>query len=208
MSRSGIKAVIFDLGNVLIDFDYRIAVNRILQFTDKSPKQIFELFFDSQLTALFEEGKISPNDFFLRVKEMLNLKLDYESFLPIWNEIFFLSPKNEQVYNLAMALKKNYSLALISNIDVLHLDYIKKKFSAFDHFDNIIASCEIQVRKPEPLIYQKTLDALGVLPQNTFYTDDRPELVESANRLGLKGFVFKGIVQLNKDLIAAGVSLN
>jgi len=208
MAGSSIQAVIFDLGNVLIDFDYHIAINRISQFTDKSPKQIFGLFFDSQLTALFEEGKISPNDFFLRVKEMLNLKLDYESFLPIWNDIFFLSPKNLQVYNLARLLNKNYPLALLSNINVLHLDYIKKKFSVFDHFENIIASCDMKMRKPDPLIYQKTLDTLGALPQNTFYTDDRPELVESANRLGLKGFVFKGVAQLNKDIIAAGISLN
>lgn len=208
MVGNDIKAIVFDLGNVLIDFDYRIAINRISQITDKSPKQIFELFFDSQLTVLFEEGKISPNDFFLRVKEMLNLKLDYDSFLPIWNEIFFLSQKNHRVYNLARLLNKKYSLALLSNINVLHLDYIKKKFSVFDPFQNIIASCEVKVRKPEPLIYQKTLDALGVLPQSTFYTDDRPELVESANRLGLKGFVFKGIAQLNRDLIAAGINPN
>ena len=208
MPGNAIKAVIFDLGNVLIDFDYYIAINRISQFTDKSPNQIFALFFDSELTALFEEAKISPDEFFLKVKETLNIKLDYNDFLPIWNEIFYLSPKNEQVHNLTRILQKNYPLALLSNINVLHFDYIKKKFSVFESFQSIIASCEVKICKPDPLIYQKTLDNLGVSPQNAFYTDDRPELVEAANRLGINGFVFKGIQQLNKDLISAGISLN
>jgi len=208
MSGNAIKAVIFDLGNVLIDFDYHIAVNRISRFTDKSPNQIFDLFFDSTLTALFEEAKISSDEFFLKVKEMLKLKLDYNEFLPIWNEIFYLSPKNEEVYKIVISLKKNYSLALISNINVLHLDYIKKKFSVFEPFQSIITSCQVKVAKPQPLIYRKTLDNLGVSPQNAFYTDDRPELVEEANRLGIKGFVFKGVQQLHKDLIATGIDLN
>jgi putative hydrolase of the HAD superfamily len=208
MGNNHIKAIIFDLGNVLVDFDHYIAVSRVSRFTDKSPNQIFEIFFDSKLITLFEEGRIAPQDFFSKVKEMLKLKLDYETFLPIWNEIFFLTPKNEQVYNLAQRLKEHYPLALVSNINALHLDYIKKKFRVFEPFQSIIASCEVRISKPDPLIYQKTLEALGSLPQNTFYADDRQELVEGAVRLGIKGFVFKGIEQLHKDLVATGINLN
>ncbi|MDD5155019.1 MAG: HAD family phosphatase [Candidatus Omnitrophica bacterium] len=208
MSGQSIEAVIFDLGNVLIDFDYYIAINRISLFAAKSPNQIFELFFDSKLTALFEEAKISPEEFFSKVKEMLGLKLDYEGFLPIWNEIFFLTPKNEQVYKIAQELKDNYALALISNVNILHFDYIKKQFPALSLFKNIVTSCEVKATKPSPLIYQKALDELGASPQNTFYTDDRPELVEGARSLGIKGFIFKGAAQLRKDLLASGASLN
>ncbi len=205
---SVIKAVIFDLGNVLIDFDYHLAVERISRFSDKNPDQIFEVFFDSQLTASFEAARILPDEFFLKVKDTLKLKMDYAEFLPIWNEIFFLSPENEQVYGLASTLKQNYSLALISNINVLHFDYIKRKFSVFDPFRVIVASCQVGACKPDPLIYQKTLSALGARPQDAFYTDDRPELVDSANRLGIRGFVFKGAKQLYQDLIACGVTIN
>jgi HAD superfamily hydrolase (TIGR01549 family) len=112
------------------------------------------------------------------------------------------------VHKIARQLKASLPLALISNIDVLHLDYIKKKFSILELFQSVIASCEVNVAKPHPLIYQKILDALGVDPQNAFYTDDRPELVEAAKRLGIKGFVFRGTQQLYKDLSAAGINLN
>lgn len=208
MSANGIKAVIFDLGNVLIDFDYYIAINRLLSFTDKTPAQIFELFFDSKLTSSFEEAGISPEDFFLRVKEALGLKLDYAGFLPIWNEIFFLSPKNERVYKLAKRLEKNYPLALVTNINVLHLDYIRKKFPVLGPFRNITASCEVRSTKPSPVIYKKALESLGVEPKDAFYTDDRPELIEGARRLGINGFVFEGIDKLQQDLVDSGINLN
>jgi hypothetical protein len=90
----GIKTIIFDLGRVLIDFDHRIAAKRIARFTDKDEDEILSLFFDSEITMSFEEGRLSPTQFFLKVKEILNLKLDYEDYIPIWQEIFFFSEKN------------------------------------------------------------------------------------------------------------------
>jgi FMN phosphatase YigB (HAD superfamily) len=198
------------LGNVLVDFDHRIAANRISKFSNKNPQEIFNIFFDSELTGLFEEGKIQPKEFFLKVKEILNLKLGYNEFLPIWNEIFFLSEKNLAVYNLAKILKSHYKLALLSNINVLHFEYLKKNFSHFfDAFHNIITSYEVGFRKPHPLIYKKVLDMLKVSsPPKVFYTDDRPELVEKAQELGIRSFVFKDVAGLKQDLESVGINTN
>jgi len=208
MAKNLIQAVVLDLGNVLIDFDYNIAAKRIAEISDTSADEAFAVFFDSPLAGLFEEGRISPQDFFVKVKETLNLPLEYERFLPIWNEIFYLSRENLKVYDLAKSLKNDYRLALLSNVDILHLEYLKDKFPVFDAFDAIIASCELKMKKPDPRIYQKTLEALGVQPEHTFYTDDRPELIQGARRLGIQGFIFKGIEQLNQDLASVGITLN
>lgn len=201
------KAIIFDLGNVLIDFDHKIAAQRISKFTDKAANEIFELFFDSELTALFEEGKLSPSEFFSRVKEMLNLRLGYDEFVPIWDGIFFFTEKNLAVYNLARKLKNRYKMVLLSNINILHLEYVKQTFPILNAFQ-IITSCALGLRKPENQIYHKALDILKVSPDKCFYTDDRPELIESARGLGIKGFVFMGAEQLEKDLRGAGVNIN
>jgi FMN phosphatase YigB (HAD superfamily) len=83
-----IKALLFDLGKVLVDFDHNIAAKRISQFCRKSPRDIFELFFASEITCDFEAGRIQPFDFFQKIKQSLNLGLSFESFIPIWNEIF------------------------------------------------------------------------------------------------------------------------
>lgn len=208
MNNHNIKAIIFDLGNVLIDFDHKRAAAGIAKFTEKSGQEIYDLFFDSQSTCLFEEGRILPQEFFLKVREMLNLKIDYATFLTIWNEIFFFTEKNLKVYNLARCLKSNYKVALLSNINILHFEYIKRTFPIFDAFHNIITSFEVGFRKPHPLIYQEALKLLGAPPQNVFYTDDRIDLVESASLLGIRSFVFLGIEQLERNLLENSVVIN
>ncbi len=200
-----IDAVMFDLGNVLLDFDHRIAAERICGFTDKDRDEIFNLFFDSELTGLFEEGKVSPAEFFAKVKEALTLRLDYAEFVPIWNEIFFFSEKNLSVYNLAASLKDRYRVMLISNINILHFEYVKRTFPILDAFNNIITSFEAGVRKPHPLIFKKALEALGYPAQNVFYTDDRPELIAGARQLGIRSFVFNNPQELRKNLSESGV---
>lgn len=202
-----IKAVIFDLGNVLVDFDHRIAARRISRFCDKSAEEIYKLFFDSRLTGLFEEGKVSPEDFFRQVKETLNLNLDYDNFLFVWNEVFFLTARNRQVYELAKALRGRYKTALISNANVLHYEHVKKYFPILDAFDHISVSYEIGVRKPDPLIYQKTMEALGVSADEVFYTDDREDLIQEAKSLGIHAFLFKDALRLSQDLRDSGVDL-
>lgn len=200
-----IKAIVFDLGKVLIDFNHLIAAKRISCFTDKKPEEIYGLFFSSNITELFEEGKISPEDFFRRVQVMLNLKASYEIFLPIWNEIFILSEENIRVYNIAKALRKKYKVALLSNINVLHLEYLKKNFHIFEAFDQIFASCELGFIKPNPLIYKKVLKELRIVPDEVFYTDDREDLIAEAAKLGINSFVYRGTEQLKKDLTSCGI---
>jgi len=208
MDNSSIKAIVFDLGRVLVDFDHWISAKRLKDFCDSSEEEIYQLFFDSELTCLFEEGKISPLEFFDEVKKILKLKIDYPQFLPIWNEIFFFNPQNQAVYNLAKKLKSNYPVCLASNINVLHFEYLKNKFSIFDIFDKIFLSYEIKARKPSLLMYRTILESLSLSPQEVFYTDDRPPLVESAQKLGIKSFVFLGVDKLKKDLLSLKVRLD
>lgn len=202
-----IKGIIFDLGQVLIDFNHHRAAERISKFTDKNEQEIFNLFFDSEVTGKFEEGRISPLQFFLRIKKTLNLQLDFDGFVPIWNEVFFFTGKNLAVYNLAYSLKNRYQVMLLSNINILHFEYIKKTFPVLDAFHNIVTSFESGVRKPQKEIYQKALKILGLPPGDVFYTDDRGELVESANQLGIRSFIFQGIDQLKNDLSETGIDI-
>ncbi len=202
-----ITTIIFDLGKVLIDFDHSRAAQRISNFCDKTPEEIFDIFFASEVTMLFEAGKISPQDFFKKVKEMLNLKLDYDSFVAIWNDIFFLSSKNRAVYSLANSLRSRYTVVLVSNINILHYEYLKKYFPVFDVFHSVFTSFELQVVKPDQEIYRLTLEKLNVPAQDVFYTDDRAELVDSARKMGIKSFVFTDVEQLKRDLLESGVTL-
>ncbi len=200
-----VKAVIFDLGRVLIDFDHGIAAKKAASSSSRTLEEIYNFFFDSKLTTLFEEGRISSMDFFRKVKEAINLNLSYEEFLPIWNEIFFLTDDNRAVYDLVVNLRGAYRLALLSNINELHFNYLKKNFIVFEPFDHVLLSFELRSIKPNPLIYNKTLKILRLTPEEVFYTDDRPELIQAARSLGIRGFVFRGAAQLKEDLLSSGV---
>ncbi len=202
---SEIKVVLFDLGRVLVDFDHKRAAQRISSFCPKSPVEIYNLFFESPATVAFEAGKISPEDFYIQVKEMLDLKLSYASFIPIWNDIFFLSPKNRSIFRLVNILRAGYKTALLSNINTLHYEYLKQNFPVFGVFDRIFLSFELGLIKPDKEIYNLVIQELKVSPQEIFYTDDRADLVESAKTFGIRGCVFANFEQLVGDLRGAGV---
>lgn len=204
----GIKVILFDLGNVLVDFDYNIAAKRIAYFCEKGPKEIGNLLLGSNETHLFEEGKITPEEFFSQVKNILSLNLSYARFVPIWNEVFFLSAKNRSVYSLANNLRNNYRIAVLSNINILHYTYIKEYFPVLSIFHNVFVSCKMGLIKPDLKIYGKTLEALGVAPEEVFYTDDREDLIKSAAGLKMESFIFTDVKKLKSDLMNSGVVLD
>ena len=201
-----IKVILFDLGRVLVDFDHLRAAQRISAFCSKTPRQIYDLFFESGATIAFEAGKITPEDFYLQVKQMLDLKLSYASFEPIWNDIFFLSPKNRSVFGLANNLRANYRIAMLSNINILHYEYLKKNFPVFKVFDKVFLSFQMGLIKPDMEIYKLVIRDLEVSPQEVFYIDDRPELVDSAKSLGIRACVFTNFEQLISDLKGIGIT--
>jgi putative hydrolase of the HAD superfamily len=195
-----IKAVFFDLGNVVIDFDHLIAVEKITAHSGTAKQDIFQLIFDSGLTELFEEGKIAPEVFFTRLKDTLALTLDYERFVPIWNEIFFVTQRNRFVHDAIRQLRGHVPVFLLSNVNELHFRYIEERFRVSQLFDKLILSYEVGARKPSAAIYRAAVLAAGCAPQEIAYFDDRADLITAARALGLHGLQFSGAEQLQDDL--------
>lgn len=205
IAKPAIKAIIFDLGNVLIGFDHQIAVKRILAHTLMSEGEIYNLFFDSTLTRAFEEGKISPLLFFKKVKAMLGLKIAYEEFLPIWNEIFFAKPKSEEfIASLPAGIRR----VMLSNVNQLHYEYILGRFPeaiALFGIENIIASCMTGFIKPAKEIYELAIKKTGVLKENIIYVDDRLDLIDAARGYGIQSVQFNNIEQLQQEFQNLGI---
>ena len=205
---SGVKAVIFDLGNVLIGFDHRIAVRRILKYTGKLEQEIYDLFFDSGLTREFEKGKIASREFFKQVKSILQLKISYAEFLPIWNEIFFPRPGVSEFISF---LNPGLTLVLLSNINKLHYDYILNTFpSAIALFGkaNVIPSYITGFVKPEKEIYDLAIQKAACGRENIVYVDDRLDLVEAAQNYGIKSIRFQNVEELKREFRDLGIIKN
>ncbi|MFH1202426.1 MAG: HAD family phosphatase [Candidatus Omnitrophota bacterium] len=208
MGKTRYKLIIFDLGNVVIDFDHWIATRRLLNFTHADLKEVYNFLFDSGLTQKFEAGKLTGYRFFSLLKRRLNLNISYRDFVPVWNEIFFVSPQNRKVHRFARFLKRNYRIALLSNINRLHFGYIRKKFpQVLKIFSKAILSYKIGFIKPNPLIYKKALKIYKLRPQEVVYIDDRKELTDAAAKLSINSLHFKNAAKLKRDLFSLGIKL-
>jgi len=192
MTKNKYEAILWDLGNVLINFDHNIAVKKILRLTPKNEHDIYQLFFDSGLTKDYEEGKVSSIEFFKKVKSSLELDMEYSEFLPIWNDIFFEKELNKKIQNFLMAIKGKYKLVMVSNINEAHCEFLKKKMPIFGEFDKLILSYEIGFRKPAKEIYDAALRSVNTTPSKAFYVDDRADLIEAASKFGIKGMTLDG----------------
>ncbi len=192
--------ILCDLGNVLIRFDHRIAVRRILPYTSKTFQEVYGYFFDSPLTQAYEEGRCSSRQFFARLKKDLALDgLTYKRFVPVWSEIFFPNPG---ILALLKTLRRRWRLHLISNINALHYAYIRRKFPGHLRvFDKVVLSYKVGAQKPHPRIYRCALSVKGRRASGrVLYVDDRPDLIRAARRLGLRSIRFRSLRDFKKEL--------
>jgi len=199
-----IDTIIFDLGNVLLKFDIRIIARKIAERFPLDEDKLFDLFFDSPLTGLHDDGKIDEREFHRRAMKLLNIDMPFEEFRDIWNDIF---TENEEVINLAASLSSRYKIFLMSNTNRMHFEYIKTKFGMVKIFDNIFTSYEVGERKPHPKIFNEAIRCAATRPDHIIFIDDRQELVEGAQRLGMHGIQFRGMRQLRTELTRCGVKV-
>ena len=97
---------------------------------------------------------------------------------------------------------------MLSNINILHYEYLRKNFPVFGVFDKIFLSFQMGLIKPNKEIYNLVIRDLGVNPEEIFYTDDRPELVQSAKSLGIRGCVFTNFDHLMSALSENGIKFS
>lgn len=189
-TRAPIRAVFFDLGRVLIDFDFEPAFRRLARHCPCTPRQIENYFLESGLEVLYDGGKISTAAFCRQVRRALGHRLDHGSFRRIWNDIF--TPKPAMI-RLALRLKKaGYRLALVSNTNAMHYAHLLRRYPFLRRFDARVPSFRVRVRKPDPRIYRRALALCRVRPEEVFYIDDRRDLTEAASSLGIRSHAFDG----------------
>ena len=193
-----ISVIVFDLGNVLLPFDY----NKLTTKLDKVESGLGECFVEAyfgnyEFHRDFERGKITDEMFIKRMLEILNNKIDSESFCNYYANIFKV---NEDVAALLPKLKKNYKLILLSNTDPIHKKYGWEHYDFLKHFDELILSHEIGAVKPEEEIYRAVEKASGAPSEEHIFIDDIEKYVAAAKSLGWDGLHFTNCNSLVKDL--------
>lgn len=199
-----IHSVIFDLGNVLLNFDAKKSAIRFAKECGVSITKAWEHFFTSKTEKAYTRGEISCREFYEHSLEVLKTPVDFKTFKHYWNDIFW---ENEGMDALLADLKKHYPLYLISNTNKMHFDYIKKNFKILRHFKKTFPSHEVGARKPDALIYQRVLKAVKLKPENTVFVDDKIEFIKGARAVGMYGIRFRSPEQLVRDLKKLGVKV-
>jgi len=198
MSDRKFSAIVFDLGNVLIPFDYKIAINKLNNIEPGLGDHFLE-FYNSNYNIHrdFESGKISKETFLDKMLKAVNHKIDTETFCYIYSDIF---TTNEDVVSLLPKLKFHYKLFLLSNTNSIHQEYGWQKYGFLNYFDKLILSHEVKSIKPEEKIYREVEKASGVLSEEHFYIDDIKKYVDAAINIGWDAVQFVNYEKLFIDL--------
>lgn len=197
------KAILFDLGRVLIHFDFQRGYRALEGLCPYPAEEIPRRLAGTGLVERFETGLVEPRAFVDEMCRILELTVEYDRFREIWSSIFThaLIPES-----LLVGLHRNYRLVLLSNTNALHFDMLRVTYAhLLRHFDDLVLSYEVRAMKPRAEIYQAAVSCAGCLPQECFYTDDIPAYVEAACRMGIDGVVFESRAQLEGELRGRGI---
>jgi glucose-1-phosphatase len=205
MPAQKIRAVISDIGRVIVGVDVSRAMQGLSSGIALSPKEIWSAIEKDPRFPDLQDGRISARDWHLHIVRRLGGNLTYEQFIQAWNAA--LLPETLQPDSLWAGLAKQYRLSLLSNTDPIHVAHMESTFTFFKYFPVRIYSCVVGSSKPSPVIYQDALRATKVKANEAVYIDDLEENVAAAKSLGMIGVHLPVPGELPKKLEAVGVSL-
>ena len=196
-----IKAIIFDVGGVVIFYDHMIAAKKMSKIIGVPAKKILRIISESgsknKFMELLELGA-SSEVYWKEASRQLGVKnLNPRKFNKIWNTIFW---PNKEIISIIQELKKKYKIAILSNIPHTHKKYLSKIYNLKELFPVRIFSCDVKTRKPESKIFRITLNKLRVKPEETWFIDDKRVNIQGAKKLGMKTILFKNNRQTIREL--------
>jgi putative hydrolase of the HAD superfamily len=201
-----IKTVIFDLGGVIVPFDFRRGYAKMEPLCSYPAAEIPERIRKTDLVTRFESGQIEPREFVAELGSLLDLKIGYEDFCSLWTGIFL--PHTLIPDAFVEDLKSRYRLLLLSNTNAIHFEMIREKYPILRHFDRYVLSYRVGAMKPLPAIYEAALAEAQCRPEECIFTDDLLPYVEGARKAGLNAVQFLGYEQLRRDMREHGVTIS
>ncbi|MDR3598632.1 HAD family phosphatase [Clostridium sp.] len=192
-----IKNIIFDLGNVLLNFDpIEYVKSKVIE--DKV-EEIYKSIFKSEEWPMLDRGAITEEE---ARTNIINRKIENTDFI---NSVFenwydILNPIETSVEVLKKLKEKGYKVFYLSNFHFAAFEYVTKKHDFFELFDGGVVSYKEKLLKPEKEIYEKIVDKYEIEPSETVFIDDMQVNVEAAMKLGIKGIILDDPQNLKLEL--------
>lgn len=197
------KAIIFDLGRVLVHFDFKRGYRALEGLCPYTAAEIPKRIGTTDLVTRFETGLVEPADFFQQFSKLLELRIEYTHFCEIWSCIF-TDPLLPEA--MLQGLTQHYRLLLLSNTNAIHFDLIREQYQPLlRHFHDLILSYEVKAMKPDPRIFHIAVERAGCRPEECFYTDDIAAYTAAARVEGIDAVTFESAEQIRRELTARGI---
>ena len=203
LSRVMIKTVIFDLGKVIVPFDFSRGYRAMAELCPYAPEEIRKRIGSTDLVTRFESGQVPPEQFVEQLCSILGLRLEYARFCEIWSSIFL--PYTLIPESLLEGLRRRYRLLVLSNTNAIHFNMVRANYPLLRHFDDFVLSHEVGALKPSPRIYAAAIARAQCAAEECFFTDDIPEYVAGAKAAGIDAVQFQSAVQLESALQERGI---
>lgn len=194
-----IKNIIFDLGNVLLNFKPLEYLNSKLS-NEKKIQEVYKEIFLSEEWLMLDRGIITEEEAIDRIYkrssdngELIKMCMDN------WYEL--LMPIEETVDILKEIKEKGYRTFVLSNFHLLAYENVTKRYEFFKYFEGGVISYKENLIKPESEIYKKLIDRYSIIPEESIFIDDSKANVEGAMKLGIEGIVFDNTENLRRKLI-------
>jgi HAD superfamily hydrolase (TIGR01509 family) len=181
------SVVVFDLGKVLLDFDYGIAAAKIARRGKLPVQGVQHVLAHSPCILRFESGLMTSEQFAVEVCSACGFSgtVDefYETFADIFSEI---KPMTAMQSALRAGRVPTW---IFSNTNGIAISHIRRRFPFFARFDGYILSYELGAMKPDPKIYAALERATGLAGDAIAYLDDRAENVEAGLARGWRALL-------------------
>ena len=195
-----IKTILFDLGGVIVPFDFKLAYARLAPLCGCEAADIPIRIRSTDLVTRFETGRVGPEQFVEELSAVLGLKITFEEFRDLWTCIFL--PQTLIAEALLESLAGRYRLMLLSNTNPIHFDMVKTNYPLLRHFHDFVLSYEAGAVKPASKIFQVAILRAQCEPEECFFTDDILINVEAARKHGMDAVQFHTAAQLEDELRA------
>jgi HAD superfamily hydrolase (TIGR01509 family) len=174
--------VVFDLGKVLVDFDYSIAGRRLAAKSKASPAEIQKFLDHSPLLYRYETGLMTRQEFYEEVRRVADYGGSLDEFAAFFADIFTEMPEMTALH--AALRGKGICTYIFSNTNDMAIEHIRQAFPFFANFDGYIYSYEVGAMKPAAKIYEALEAMSGKRGAEILYLDDRQENIDAGAARG------------------------
>ena len=193
MKETGIKNLVFDFGNVLVNLDKARCIRRFEQLGIQNVEELIndsfkEGFFQSQ-----EQGLITSAEFRDHIRELTDKPVSDDDIDDAWNSFLGVIPPEKLM--MLLELRKTYMVYLLSNTNEIHWKYSCKHifpyngFTINNYFEKFYLSYEMKLVKPDIRIFKTMINDAGIDPSETLFIDDSVDNCLAAESIGISSYV-------------------